>query len=486
MRQRFHIISALLVLAMSTMAGAAGHGRADAPPIARPRTAVVPPFISAIDTMKESRDTETRPLSDAAIADDVNLAASLNPNYITVDTHFEYPDYMARWVAAIRATGRHVWFRIHPNQWGDNNGTTGIMTPAQYESAERAFLQANLALFQPGDILDPCPEPENGTYWLATYGSGWTANAPNPATQEYNAFIRATSDIADSVLQGAGIYGVITTVRSTNSFFATHPGPLEAATVARLGRVTVDSYPDQNLTDPAQAAAARVSEYRAIYAAWGVPVVVGEMGYSNKIAVDDATQQSVLSAEFGALEGLGFLGGLNYWVGAGTDNSGGYTHIFTGTNGAWALRPAASDLAGFFAYEQGRVGKATPTPSTPAATSTSTPAATATAPPTLTPGVPTPTRPAPANATPTAASTSPISLPPTSTGVPFTPTPTLTSSATARSVGTSSPSATVAITPPSTATPGRHRHKYRPPIARHTATRHWPRTRHPIRHEIMD
>ncbi len=269
MRQRFHIISALLVLAMSTMAGAAGHGRADAPPIARPRTAVVPPFISAIDTMKESRDTETRPLSDAAIADDVNLAASLNPNYITVDTHFEYPDYMARWVAAIRATGRHVWFRIHPNQWGDNNGTTGIMTPAQYESAERAFLQANLALFQPGDILDPCPEPENGTYWLATYGSGWTANAPNPATQEYNAFIRATSDIADSVLQGAGIYGVITTVRSTNSFFATHPGPLEAATVARLGRVTVDSYPDQNLTDPAQAAAARVSEYRAIYAAWG-------------------------------------------------------------------------------------------------------------------------------------------------------------------------------------------------------------------------
>ncbi len=543
MRQRFHIISALLVLAMSTMAGAAGHGRADAPPIARPRTAVVPPFISAIDTMKESRDTETRPLSDAAIADDVNLAASLNPNYITVDTHFEYPDYMARWVAAIRATGRHVWFRIHPNQWGDNNGTTGIMTPAQYESAEQAFLQANLALFQPGDILDPCPEPENGTYWLATYGSGWTANAPNPATEEYNAFIRATSDIADSVLQGAGIYGVITTVRSTNSFFATHPGPLEAATVARLGRVTVDSYPDQNLTDPAQAAAARVSEYRAIYAAWGVPVVVGEMGYSNKIAVDDATQQSVLSAEFGALETLPFLEGLNYWVGAGTDNSGGYTHIFSGSNGNWALRPAASDLAGFFADEQGRVGTATPvspsatdtptltstalpttatdTPTaapsstaTLASTSTATPTdtatstasttptatlrpvtstliATATTPPAPTRAVPTPTHSAPASATPAAATASPTFVLPKPTGVAFAPTPTLASTATARSVGTSSPTATVTNTPPA-ATPGTHRHKYRHPVARHsethhrTQTRQLPRTRRPIRQEILE
>jgi hypothetical protein len=305
--------------------------------------------ITAVDTMKESRDTETRPLTSDEIAADVNLAASLNANYITVDTNWDYPAYMAQWVSAVRAAGRQVWFRIHPNQWGDNNSTTGIMDPAAYEASERAFILANPGLFRPGDILDPCPEPENGLYWKATYGSGWTADAPNPATVEYNAFIRATSDVADAALSQLGISGVITTVRSTNSFFATHPGALEAATVARMGRVTVDSYPEAYLTDPAAATLARVSQLDEIESLWHVPVVIGEMGYSNKMPVDDATQNAVLSAEFNALSTLPYLAGVNYWVGAGTDTSGGYTHLFSGSAGAWTPRPAAAALAAFYA-----------------------------------------------------------------------------------------------------------------------------------------
>jgi hypothetical protein len=310
-------------------------------------------MITSIDTMKESRDTETRPMAPAQIADDVDLAASLNTNYITVDTHWDYPDYMQQWVNAIRATGRHVWFRIHPNQWGDNNGTTGIMTPAQYEASEQAFIAAHPAFFQPGDILDPCPEPENGLYWIATYGKGWTANPPNVATEAYNAFIRDTTTIADQTLHAAGIHGVITTVRSTNSFFAAHPGDLEAATVAMLGHVTYDSYPEGTTTDPATATAARVNEIEAVEQAWpGVPIILGEMGYSNKMEVDDTTQEAVLSAEFAAIAPLPNIAGINYWVGAGTSNSGGYTHIFNGSTGSWILRPAAIDLAAFYAQEQ--------------------------------------------------------------------------------------------------------------------------------------
>lgn len=201
-------------------------------------------FARSIDTMKESRDTETSELTDAQIADDVRLSARLNTSYITVDTHWDYPDYMLRWVQAVRATGKHVWFRIQPNQWQNNNGTTGIMTPAAYEAAERAFMLAHPALFKPGDILDPCPEPEEGLYWKATYGAQWTTGAPNTATRAYNAFIRDTTRVADAALQQDGVHGVITTVRSTNSWFATHPGALEQATVAMMGRITVDSYPD--------------------------------------------------------------------------------------------------------------------------------------------------------------------------------------------------------------------------------------------------
>jgi hypothetical protein len=298
--------------------------------------------------MKESRDTETRPLSDAQIAQDVDLTATLQSSYITVDTHWDYPDYMSRWVDAIRAAGKHVWFRIHPNQWGDNNGTTGIMTPGAYESAERDFILSHAALFQPGDILDPCPEPENGLYWKATYGSGWTTGAPNQATREYNAFIRDTSNIADVALRQVGVAGVITDIRSTNAFFASHPAALEPATVAMLGRVTVDAYPDATITDPQAAAAAWLSTLTAIEKVRQVPIVIGEMGYSRSLEVDDATQQRVLHAEFTALAGVPYLNGVNYWVGAGTDQSGGFTHLFKGEHGAWASRPAASEVTAFF------------------------------------------------------------------------------------------------------------------------------------------
>ena len=436
-------------------------------------------FVTSIDTMKESRDTETRPLTDAEIADDVGLAARLNTTYITVDTHWDYPDYMQRWVAAIRATGRHVWFRIHPNQWGNNNGTTGIMAPAAYESSEQSFLLAHPALFQPGDILDPCPEPENGLYWKATYGSGWTSGAPNAVTREYNAFIRATTDIADAALLQNGIAGVITTVRSTNSFFATHPGALEAATVTQMGRVTVDSYPEGTTTDPAVATSLRVSELNLIERTWGVPVVVGEMGYSDKVIVDDATQEAVLKAEFNGLAALPYLAGVNYWVGAGTDNSGGYTHIFSGATGSWMPRPAAADLAAFYGAELSRgVQTETPVPVTPTSSqvppTTPTPAAspTTTASSTIPPS-PTASASSTIPASPTASATM-TPLPPTATTIPAsvvatasgTPLPTIMPP-TATGTGTplpattpttpAFPSATAASTIPPTATTHRRR-----------------------------
>ena len=138
--------------------------------------------------------------------------------------------------------------------------------------------------------------------------------------------------------------------------------------------VTIDSYPEGDTTDPGTAATARVSELNAVHAARpGVPVVIGEMGYSNNMPVTDAQQQAVLQAEFSAIEGLSYVAGANYWVGPGTDQSGGYTHIFAGQRGSWTLRPAASNLEAFFQYEEsedaGPPPTPTPTPSPPLVTS---------------------------------------------------------------------------------------------------------------------
>ena len=299
--------------------------------------------------MKDSRDTANYPLSAAQIAQSVGVNAQTNAHFITVDTYMDNPTYMRAWVQAVRAVGRHVWFRTHVSTWQSANGGTGL-TPTEYLAHVQTWITQNPDLFKAGDILDPCPEAENNPYWTATYGTGWTNGYPTTGTRAFNQFLRALSDTTDNALHAAGITGVITGVRSNNSWWATHPGALETATVARLGYVTMDSYPDQYTTDPATAASLRAAELDQVHTAWpGVPIVIGEMGYSNKINVDDATQDAVLKAEFAIMKTrASWLGGINYWVGAGTSNSGGFTHVFAGSNGAWSLRPAGQDLATFY------------------------------------------------------------------------------------------------------------------------------------------
>ncbi len=305
------------------------------------------PFIASIDTMKLSRDTASQPLSVQEISSVVKASASLNTNYITVDTQWDYPDYMAEWIKAIRSINRHIWFRIYPIQWEDDSEEANIMTPAQYLLSEKNFLLEHPSFFQTGDILDPCAEPEHGLYWDATYGTNWTSNAPNAATKAYNAFLRQTTDVANAALSQYGRVGVITTIRSIGSYMATHPAILEKATVEKFGSITVDSYPDQDTVIPAVAAWARVTELNTIEALWHVPIVIGEMGYSNQIPVDDTVQQVVLKEEFSQLQSLPYLVGVNYWVGAGSHTAGGYTYLLTKKGNSWILRPAAYGLAAF-------------------------------------------------------------------------------------------------------------------------------------------
>ncbi|HYU72515.1 MAG TPA: hypothetical protein VEL31_07525 [Ktedonobacteraceae bacterium] len=310
-------------------------------------------FITSIDTMKESKDTSfSTQLTDEQIANDVNLSASLNPNYLALDTHYNDDTYMARWVRAIRATGKHVWFRPGFAGWG--TGTDSIITPTMYLNNLRTFILTHPGLFQPGDIFDENAEPENGRYWAATYGTDWSSQAPNRATDDFNSFLVGLTDTANQAFQQLGIKGVITTIHSTDPWTAEHPEILYPSTVQHMGNlVTVDAYPDADTTDPAAATNAWVQQLMRIHAARPTArILIGEMGYSNEIPVDDKTQEAVLKEELNALSSISYLAGINYWVGAGTDTSGGYTHIFTGNTGHWSLRPAAHVLASFYSKMQ--------------------------------------------------------------------------------------------------------------------------------------
>jgi hypothetical protein len=289
-------------------------------------------------------------LTVSQIAADVNLCARLNTNYITVDTHYDEDVYMAQWVAAIRASGKHVWFRASFKDWGAN--PSDALSPSEYLQQLHTFILGHPNLFRAGDIFDPNAEPENSAHWRLTYGPQWSWQppAPNPATDAFNDFVVGLVDTTEAAFQQLGLKGVVAIVNSVDPWLAEHPQVLYSSTIQRLGNiVTVDAYPDAETTTPSIAARAWTQQLERIHDARPeARILIGEMGYSNAMPVDDETQRAVLSAELDALSSVPYLIGINYWVGAGTNSSGGYTHIFAGAKGAWFLRPAAGALSAFY------------------------------------------------------------------------------------------------------------------------------------------
>jgi hypothetical protein len=304
--------------------------------------------VTSIDTMKDSKDTCASPMTAEAIAQEINLTATLEVTHIAISTSYDYPEYLTTWVNAIRAAGKQVWFRPHWNRWEGNNGQPAEMTPASYLTQTQAFIAAHPTLFARGDIFDPCPEPENSPYWATTYGAtwSWSPHAPNPATDAFNQFLLDGSSQAQSALTTAGVTGVVTGMRSVSPWWTYHPDALYASTLQTLGYVVQDGYPEGLNTDPTACTAARLHEITLAHNAHPtLPLVIGEMGYANSMQVSDEVQNAVLAAEFAMLATLEYLAGVNYWVGAGGSGYGGYTNIFTGTRGNWRLRPAATTVS---------------------------------------------------------------------------------------------------------------------------------------------
>jgi len=226
------------------------------------------------------------------------------------------------------------------------------MTPAEYQEAMRAFIRGNAGLFEDGNIFDPGPEPENGVHWEATWGPRWSWDPPYPndATRAFNVFVRESQLLARALLREIGQPEVITAVRSVNSWWATRPTALEHETVAVIGALTLDSYPDGETSDPVEAVRLRVAEAEQVWQLWGRPVILGELGYPLKATVPDAVQRAVIAGTLEGLARLPFVLGVNYWVGApSTDPRDFRTAVFEGRRGAWQPKPAALALARFYA-----------------------------------------------------------------------------------------------------------------------------------------
>jgi len=324
-------------------------------------------FVASIDTMKESRDMDmscrggwTLCLTDADIRQDVVTTARLGVTHVTVDTYYDRPGVMARWIRAVRAAGKYVWLRPTWLDWEGSYAGRQAMTPAGYIAATTAFIRAHRDFFHPGDIFDPLPEPENGPYWARTspLGNDWSwQSAPNATTDAYNAFFVDLTRAVRAALASVRVFGVRTDVRSVGSWIAEHPQTLYPSSVGALGQVTIDVYQGQ---DPHIAPDAALRQLQATVAnverLWGAPLIIGEMGYcvAPHGLVSDAQQEAVLKPEFAWLAAQPYIRGVNYWHGAGypaPDRWNGAS-LFKGTTGAWAPRAAARDLAALFAARE--------------------------------------------------------------------------------------------------------------------------------------
>ena len=369
-------------------------------------------FMSSVDTMKETQDTHSLTCDPARggevcspssqIGEIVGELATLGSTFISVDSQMDFPSYEAEWAATIHAAGKHVWWRVHPNFWEGDWGVpipsdctpgsqlqyTGV-TPGspqagesgspclqQYLSTESSWIAANSSMFEPGDVLDANPEPENSPYWDDDYGAGWTYEGNDAvAVPDFNQFLVDVTTTANTALAAAGIRGVITGVRSLSESFAETNGGLEQSTIDTLGYLTIDSYPDQAFVpcnggsgscDPAYATHAAsawsaqlgdiVSDQQAARGnSDPVPILIGEAGYSNCdpvggsncAGITDQEQADVLADEYSAFESYD-IQGLNYWVGAGQQGDGGNTQLMRPSGSSWNVQCGGSVLRSYF------------------------------------------------------------------------------------------------------------------------------------------
>ena len=310
----------------------------------------------SVDTMKESRDA-SQSMNDFQIQHTCNLIASMNVTHITVDSQYDYPDYMRRWVKAVRRAGKKVWFRSCFSEWEDKSNidqdgyierSKVLMTPEQNTAAIVKFIKENPDLFESGDIFDATPEAENGTYWRSFKG-GWVNN--NTAKDEFNAFMLASSNESQQAFKDIGVEGVITGIRSTNGWIASQPTVLYQDTVEELGYVSMDFYPGNDISLSSDASLQEFKrEFMPVYNVRNVPIVIAEFGYSIKGRVTNEKQLEVLQKWFDFIQTIPNLHGINYWVGPGrkTDSDDSIDKIFEGTTGSWKLRPAGEALKKMF------------------------------------------------------------------------------------------------------------------------------------------
>lgn len=266
--------------------------------------------IQSVSSMKESKDRICSPRDAAWIGRWVDKAKELGANYVAVETPYENPScgnataYTKVWVDIIRSRGLKVWHRHMPLAF---EGIYSVnKTKGDYLNTISSYIRNNPGLFAEGDIFTPIPEPQNGGISGIThcaFGVCQFDNAPM-----FNKWLRDAIDTSESAFGTVGLgrkikigyYGFDGFV----AWGANNPdwnGIIEDATIAKMGNLTIDHYPELIGTSMKT----DLDELQAMYP--NVPIIFGEWGSTGSTNLE----QQVINS-MGAAKRPNIVG-FNYW-----------------------------------------------------------------------------------------------------------------------------------------------------------------------------
>lgn len=267
--------------------------------------------IRSTSSMKETKDRVCNQRDATFITNWVNTAYELGVTHIAVETPYDNPNcgsavqYTKSWVDAIHAKGLKVWHRHMPLAF---EGIYDIPknSSTNYLSQISSYIQANPTFFREGDIFTPIPEPQNGGIQGITYcpqGICMFTGATH-----FNAWLRDAITSSENAFSSIGLGGKMRVgYYGFDGFVAwgdNNPdwdGILEDATVAKMGNITIDHYPeivgDTMEND--------LNELQAKYP--NVPIIIGEWGTITGGDVEQQVRNSMQAAKRPNV--IGF----NYW-----------------------------------------------------------------------------------------------------------------------------------------------------------------------------
>jgi len=295
--------------------------------------------IQSVSSMKESKDRVCGPRDRAFVEKWVDKAKELGANYVAIETPYDNPDcgssleYTKTWVNAVRSRGLKIWHR-HMFLSFEGIYSASKNPGDDYLGKIYKYIKDNSWMFQEEDIFTPAPEPQNGGI------SGITYCAQNVCifkdAPHFNSWLRSSVDISEKAFGEIGLAGKMKIgffgfdgFTAWGSMNPDWNGILEDATIAKMGNIAIDHYPEL-CGDTMENA---LNELEKRYP--GIPIFISEWGSVGQNNIENQARTSMEAAKRPGV--IGF----NYW------------HMGVGGNEAlinedFSVRPQFDEVQSFF------------------------------------------------------------------------------------------------------------------------------------------